>query len=194
MGRLTRPTLTTERIQLEPLTDAHTELLVELDSDPEVLRHIFGRALTREEVVERWMPKRTRADADDRGIGYWAGFARGDGAFLGWWALAVDDDDDQAAELGYRLRRAAWGHGYATEGSRRLLRHAFETVGLARIWADTMAVNTGSRHVLEKLDMRLTRTYVGRWEHPLPGWEQGEVVYGLSRPTERRDAAPARSR
>ena len=45
-----------------------------------------------------------------------------------------------------------------------------------------MAVNTGSRRVMEKLGMRQVRTYVGEWEDPLPGWEQGEVVYELRAP------------
>ncbi|MGA8257619.1 MAG: GNAT family N-acetyltransferase, partial [Nocardioides sp.] len=96
-----RPRLRTERIRLDPLTVEHTELLVELDSDPDVLRYIFGRALSRDEVVDVWMPRRTRTEADARGIGFWVGWHDGD--FLGWWCLSLDDADVDAAELGYRL-------------------------------------------------------------------------------------------
>jgi len=182
VGRLSRPVLTTERLRLEPLTNDHTELLVELDSDPEVLRFVFGRALTRAEVVEDWMPRRTRPDADARGLGYWSGFTRTPmPRFLGWWSLAVDDADPAAAELGYRLRRDAWGLGYATEGARALLSHAFGTVGLGRVWAETMAVNTGSRRVLEKCGLRHVLTEVREWDDPLPGAELGEVVYAVTR-------------
>ncbi|WP_222847603.1 GNAT family N-acetyltransferase [Nocardioides dongxiaopingii] len=178
MGRLTRPTLRTARIVLEPLTLEHTDLLVGLDSDPEVLRHIWGRALSREEVVGTWMARRTRPDADARALGYWVGHDATDepGRFLGWWSLGVDDDPT-TAELGYRLRRDAWGRGYATEGARALLAHAFDTVGLASVWAETMAVNAGSRGVLEKLGLTHVGTEVRRWADPLPGWEQGEVRY-----------------
>ena len=179
MGRLSRPVLTTERLRLEPLTVAHTELLVELDSDPQVLRFIFGRALSREEVVETWMPRRVRPDADARGLGYWVGYA-GD-EWLGWWCLSLDDEDPGAAELGYRLRRTAWGRGYASEGARALLTHAFETVGLHRVWATTMAVNTGSRRVLEAVGLTLDRVEVRTWDDPVPGWEQGEAYYSVSR-------------
>ena len=182
MGGLTtdrRPRLTTERLRLEPLTHDHTELLVELDSDPEVLRHIFGRALSREEVLTERLPGRLRADGPPRGIGYWAGFE--DEVFVGWWCLAVDAEDAGTAELGYRLRRDAWGRGLATEGSRALLDHAFGTIGLHRVWGVTMAVNSGSRAVMEKLGMQLASSYVGDWDDPLPGWEQGEVVYELTR-------------
>ncbi|QZY29566.1 GNAT family N-acetyltransferase [Nocardioides coralli] len=103
-----------------------------------------------------------------------------DGDWLGWWCLAVDETDEAAAELGYRLRRTAWGHGYATEGSRVLLDHAFETLGLQRVWAQTMAVNTRSRGVMERLGMRHVRTYQGEWEDPLPGAWRGEVVYEIT--------------
>lgn len=180
MGRVTRPVLTTERLVLDPLTLDHTEALVALDSDPEVLRFIFGRALTREEVVETWMPKRTRPDADARGLGYWVGHDV-TGTFLGWWCLAVDDADRGAAELGYRLRHDAWGRGYASEGSRVLLEHAFVTLGLDRVWAETMAVNAGSRGVLTKLGLRHVHTEVREWDDPLPGADHGEVTYELDR-------------
>lgn len=166
-GSLSRPVLHTERLRLEPLTHEHTELLVELDSDPEVLRYIFGRALSRDEVVDTYLPRRTRADADARGLGYWAGYA--DDEFLGWWCLGVDDQDAHAAlrdgsslassgtaELGYRLHRSAWGRGYATEGCRALLAHAFDTVGLQRVWATTAVANTGSQRILEKVGLRCT--------------------------------------
>lgn len=174
-----RPRLTTARLTLEPLTDAHADLLVELDSDPEVLRYIFGRALTRDEVVTDHLPRRLRPDGPPRGIGYWAGFE--DGVFVGWWTLAVDDRDADTAELGYRLRRTAWGRGLATEGSRALLDHAFRTLGLPYVWATTMAVNAGSRRVMSRLGMHHVRTDVEEWDDPLPGAEPGEVRYEITR-------------
>jgi RimJ/RimL family protein N-acetyltransferase len=174
-----RPPLTTGRLLLEPLTEAHTEHLVELDSDPEVLRFIWGRALTRTEVVEEFLPRRLSPDAAARGLGWWVGF-EGD-TFVGWWCLEVDSTDDTTAELGYRLRREAWGRGLATEGSWALLDHAFHTLALPRVWAATMAVNTGSRGVMEKLGLHLERTVVEQWDSPLPGAELGEVYYEITR-------------
>ena len=176
---MSRPTLTTERLVLEPLGEQHLDDLVGLDADPAVMRLLTGRAATRAEVVGTWLPRRTRPDADERGIGCWTG--RHEGVFAGWWSLAVDDDDPTAAELGYRLRRTAWGRGLATEGAAALLSHAFGTVGLQRVWAETMAVNTASRRVLEKVGLRHVSTYVGQWDDPIPGWEAGEVVYEVTR-------------
>ena len=176
MGGLTRPTLHTERLRLEPITDGHTDDLVALCADPEVMRFITGRALTRDEVVEEWMPRWTREWP--RGLGYWAAFA-GSG-FVGRLALRPEGAD--AAELGWRLAKSAWGNGYATEGAAALLELARRR-GLVRVWAETMVANVASRRVMERLGMTYERTYVGEWDQPLPGWEQGEVVYAVDATT-----------
>jgi RimJ/RimL family protein N-acetyltransferase len=150
-----RPPLETPRLRLEPLTAEHAELLVALDADPEVMRHLGG-VVTREESLAA-LPRRTDAAADARGLGWWAGFQ--DDVFVGWWCLVIDPDPT-TAELGYRLPRAAWGRGLATEGARALLDHGFETVGLGSVWAATREANHGSRRVLTKSGLRL----LSRWE------------------------------
>lgn len=71
-------------------------------------------------------------------------------------AAMVDRPDAPPGEiavvsLGYRLRASAWGRGYATEGARALVRRAFTELGVSQIVATTMAVNTASRRVLERL-------------------------------------------
>lgn len=69
-----QPTLHTDRLLLVPLADRHLDLSVRLNSDPEVLHHLYGRALGRDEAVathERWL---ARADEVDS-LGYWAAFA-----------------------------------------------------------------------------------------------------------------------
>jgi RimJ/RimL family protein N-acetyltransferase len=166
-------------LRLEPLTVDHAEDLVALDGDAEVMRFLTGRARTRDEVLDEWLPVLTREAGPGGVLGYWAGLA-GD-RFAGWWALNPAPDDERQAELGYRLTRDHWDLGLATEGTRELLRHGFETAGLERIWAQTMAVNTASRRVLERVGMRFARTWVGEWNDPLPGWEQGEVEYEIHR-------------
>jgi RimJ/RimL family protein N-acetyltransferase len=176
-----RPDLHTERLTLRPLTDDDLPHLVALNGDPEVMRFITGRALTPEEVMAD-LPRLTRSE---RGLGLWSGTdAHG---FAGVWFLVPDPDDAAAAEIGWRLPRVSWGRGLAVEGARALLTHAFETVGAERVWAETMAVNARSRAVMERLRMQHTATEVREWEDPVPGWEEGEVVYELTR----KDAAVA---
>ena len=92
----------------------------------------------------------------------------------------------QVRALRPRLRRATWGHGLATEGARALVRHAFDTVGVRRVWAQTMAVNDRSRAVMARAGLRYVRTFHLAFDDPIPGTEHGEVEYEL-----RRDAWPA---
>lgn len=177
-----RPHLSTERIDLTPMTLEHLPLLVELDADAEVLRHILGRARTTQEVHEYWGPICQDAEADAVGLGWWVGWRRDDRDFLGWWDLSPERPVPARpvrAEAGWRLRRRHWRRGFATEGARALLAHGFSTVGLEVVWAETMAVNRASRSVTTKLGMRHSRTDHRVWEDPLPGAEQGEVVYEI---------------
>ncbi|WP_285623488.1 GNAT family N-acetyltransferase [Actinoallomurus iriomotensis] len=140
----------------------HLDLEVLLDSDPEVLRYLAGQPPTRDEVVashERRMALTGKVD----GLGFWLAFVpdskeRGatppaweeEGEFIGLMMLPPahgrdQPDDPTVSDLGYRLVRRYWRQGFASEASRVLLRHAFETVGQSRMIAQTMAVNAGSR-------------------------------------------------
>lgn len=161
------------------LTAADVDALVELDSDPEVMRFLTGgvatpRATVRDEQVPRLLAQYERHP----GLGRWAALDRAGGDFLGWFALDPSEDGTEA-ELGYRLRRSAWGRGLATEGSRALVRYAFDVVGVRRVWAETMAVNERSRRVLAKAGLRHVRTFHLQFDDPIPGTEHGEVEYEL---------------
>ena len=114
-----------------------------------------------------------------RGLGYWAGYEHE--AFVGWWSASSFATDPTVAGLGYRLGRAAWGRGLASEGARAMVRQAFGVPAVERVVASTMAVNVASRRVLERLGFSLVRSWVEEWEEPIPGWEQGEVEYVLGR-------------
>jgi RimJ/RimL family protein N-acetyltransferase len=79
------------------------------------------------------------------------------------------------------LRREAWGAGVATEGSCALIDKAFGELGARRVYATTMAVNLGSRRVMEKAGMRLVRLFYGEWLDRIPGDEHGDVEYAITR-------------
>ncbi|GAA3770393.1 GNAT family N-acetyltransferase [Micromonospora maritima] len=173
--------LETARLTLRRFTMDDVGRLVELDADREVMRFLSNGEPTpagtiRHEVLPRLLGQYGRRP----GLGRWATLDRFTDEFLGW--LALDPSDDGAeAELGYRLRRSAWGHGLATEGARALVRHAFETVGVRRVWAQTMAVNDRSRAVLARAGLRWVRTFHLTFDDPIPGTEHGEVEYELRR-------------
>ena len=179
------PVIHTARLRLVPLADEHLELEVELDADPEVLRYISGRAHTRVEV-ERSHSERMALGRKVPGLGYWIAFAADGGEFVGLMMLppahGPDQPDDlSVADLGYRLVRKHWRRGLATEASLALLRHAFDTVGVRRVIAQTMAVNAASRGVMTAAGLTYVRTYHPEFADPLPGTEQGEVEYEITR-------------
>ena len=177
--------LHTERVTLVPLADEHLPLEVELDSDPEVMRYITGRACSPEEVEQAHRRRLAAADEVPE-LGFWVGFV-GD-EFVGWWILRPPNGPDQPkvageADLGYRLLRRHWRRGYAGEGARELIRYGFEDVGLNRIFAQTMAVNAASRARMAAVGMSFSRAFVSGepYEDPIPGAEDGEVEYEITR-------------
>jgi RimJ/RimL family protein N-acetyltransferase len=118
-----------------------------------------------------------RASRDHR----WYATDRSSGSFIGWFALDPSTSGDGALELGYRLRRQAWGRGFATEGASALVAVAFAPLGAERVWAQTMTVNTASRRVLERCGLRYVRTFHLAWPDPIAGTELGDVEYELLR-------------
>jgi len=178
-----RPFLETERLILRQFTSSDVDHLVELDSDPEVMRHLTGgRPTPREAVEAKVLPGFLEFHRRIEGYGYFAAVDRANREFLGWFHLRPQSDDPPGTvELGYRLRRAAWGKGYATEGSRALIHKGFAELGVARVYARTMAVNIRSRRVMERSGLRYVRTFHQQWDEPLPGAEHGEVEYALDR-------------
>lgn len=181
--------LETDRLLLRRLTAADEDDLVLLDSDPEVMRFLTGGVPTpRAEIRDQVLPRLLAYYSQGNDFGFWAAVERLTGAFIGWFhfrphpgGTAVDGSDGPGIELGYRLRRAAWGKGYATEGCRALIRKGFAELGVERIYAETMTVNQASRRVMEKSGLSYVRTFHQDWPDAIPGSEHGEVEYALTR-------------
>lgn len=175
--------LETSRLRLRRFTMADVDLLVDLDSDPEVMHFISGGVpTTRSEIAEVVLPYWLRFHASSDVVGFWAAESRASGDFLGWFHLRPrEGGPPDELELGYRLRRDAWGTGLATEGSRALIDIAFANAGAARVVAETMAVHGASRRVMEKAGMRHVRTFHADWPYRIPGDEHGDVEYAIDR-------------
>ena len=170
--------LESERLTLRRFTPADVEALVELDSDPEVTFFITGGTPEfAPPMLDAWL----RAYLRWPGYGTFAAIERASGEFVGWFHLRPEAGHGDEPELGYRLRRSAWGRGLATEGSRALIELAFRELGASRVWATTMSVNVASRRVMEKAGMRQVRTFHAEWPYPIPGDEQGDVEYEITR-------------
>lgn len=176
--------LRTARLDLLDFTADDADLLVELDADAEVMHHITGGLPTpRDEVVTDILPAFLAYPRRyPQGYGFWKAVERSTGEFVGWFHLRPGDGHPvDEPELGYRLRRSAWGRGLATEGSRALVDAAFERMGARRVVAETMVVHTASWRVMEKAGLRLARTFHADWPYPIPGDELGDVEYAITR-------------
>jgi RimJ/RimL family protein N-acetyltransferase len=184
--------LETPRLRLRRFGPDDLDRLVGLDSDPEVMRYItYGVPTSREryesEILPRWLALYEASPL----LGYWAAELRDGGEFVGWFHLRPDRFDAGEQELGYRLRRSAWGQGYATEGGRALVAHGFERVGAAKISARTLRANRGSRRVMEKCGLAYECDFVYP-EDVLAGRPEGEraaVKYSITRSSWRPPAA-----
>lgn len=176
---MTLPTLRTDRLVLEPVGPHHLPLLVALNSDAAVMEFILGRAATSEETEQEWHERLTLRTDAEQGLGYWIGFDSGE--LVGWWGASYHRKRPEVAVLGWRVRRERWRQGFGVEGGTAVRDQAFTAPGIQLVAAATMAVNTGSRRVMERLGMSYARTLVTKRHDPLPGSEQGEVVYELTR-------------
>jgi len=174
--------LETERLVLREFVRSDVDHLVELDSDADVMHLITaGRPTPRreieDEVLPAWLGYYYQRSAH---LGFWAVDDKATGQFLGWFHFRPGDGhSDDEPELGYRLRRSAWGKGLATEGCRALIDKGFAEHGVQRVLAETLVVHTASRRVMEKSG--LIRVFHADWPYRIPGDEHGDVEYALTR-------------
>ena len=150
-------TLQTDRLTLRMLRQADFAAYAEMCANPEVMRYIGdGQTLARPlawrnlaMMVGHWSL---------RGYGLWAAEERSSWVLvgrIGFW----NPEGWPGFELGWMLRRASWGRGYATEGARALIRKGFAELGVQRVYATTYQDNLASRRVMEKAGLTLVRTY-----------------------------------
>lgn len=176
--------LETERLLLRAWIDEDAEPFAALCADPEVMRY-FPETLSRQEsdaLVGRCIEKQAR-----HGFGMAPVEEKTTGEFLGFVGLnrpeyALPLPFDPCVEIGWRLRRSAWGKGYASEAARGWLRFGFETIGLDEIVAFTIPDNLPSQQVMTRIGM--TRDLDGDFLHPLLPKEHPvapHVLYRLTR-------------
>jgi RimJ/RimL family protein N-acetyltransferase len=143
--------LQTERLGFRPWSESDIELAAALWSDPEVTRFIGG-PYSRERVQER-LSKEIAAWRFDR-IQYWPIFLLSTGEHVGCCGLRPKKPEEKILELGFHLRPAHWGFGYASEAARAVVGYAFRTLGARGLFAGHNPANEASRRLLKKLGFR----------------------------------------
>lgn len=152
----------TDRMLLRRWRDADREPFAAMNADPEVTEHLQG-PLSRERSDD--FLDRIEAHWNDHGWGLWAAEVPGRAPFIGYVGLwPADYLTSGMVEVGWRLAREHWGHGYATEAALEALRFGFTDVGLDEIVSFTVPQNVRSRRVMERIG--LIRDPSGDFDHP----------------------------
>lgn len=144
----------TERLVLREFSPADAPALLELNSDPEVLRYTGNYPFKNLEEVHAFI-----RDYDQYrlyGYGRWSVLWKETGEHIGWCGLKYRTDRKET-DLGYRFRKKWWGKGIATEAAKASLQVGFESCGLERIIGNAMKENAASIRVLEKIGMTFFR-------------------------------------
>ena len=155
--------ISTERLVLRQWTEADREPWAELNADP-IVMEFFPATLAREESDRAFDLFHARIERD--GFGWFAAERIDTGELIGMIGLADQPDGlpiSPCLEIGWRLKKDAWGHGFATEGARAALDFAFNTLGRDEVVSFTSLLNERSYRVMERLHMqRMPQTF----EHP----------------------------
>jgi ribosomal-protein-alanine N-acetyltransferase len=166
----------TTRLVLRDWREEDRTPFAALNADPVVMEH-FPSVLTRAEsdgLLDRL-----------RGSNLWAVETKHDCSFIGFigtWSPHFAAHFTPCTEVAWRLARAAWGNGYATEGAREACAFAFDRLGLDEIVSFTVPANVRSRRVMERLGM--THSAADDFDHPLLARDhplRRHVLYRLRR-------------
>lgn len=176
--------LLTERLVLRSWRPEDLTAFAVMNADPEVMEH-FPATLSPDRSDE--LAGAFQAHIEAEGWGAWAVERRDSGEFIGFAGLVpvrFQADFTPAVEVGWRLARRHWGHGFATEAGRASLGFGFGTLGLERVVSFTAVTNLRSESVMRRIGMRR----VAEFTHPnVPGHSplRRHVLYAADAP--RRD-------
>ena len=157
-------TIHTGRLLMRRWRDADRYPYAAMNADPEVMRY-FPAHLRPDRAASDASIDRMEALFDRQGFGLWALELADTGEFLGFTGLNPMPEGVPGAggmEVGWRLARRAWHHGYATEAATAAVGVAFDGAGLDELWSITAVLNTPSQAVMRRIGM----TRYADFEHP----------------------------
>lgn len=143
----------TARLILRPWIEKDRQRFAGMSADPVAMEHLLP--LAGPEETDGWIDRQL-AHLAKHGFCFWAVEGKESGDFVGAIGLlriGYEAHFTPAVEVGWRVSRPFWGRGYASEAAAASIRFGFEVLGLPEIVANTVAQNTRSRRVVEKLGM-----------------------------------------
>ena len=183
--------LSTPRLWLRQWRPSDLPPFAAMNADPPVMEFLPGCLSPAESDL---LARRCESEIARQGWGLWAAELRESGAFIGFVGLSVPSFEaafTPCVEIGWRLERASWGKGLATEAGRECLRFAFESLVLEEVVSFTVPLNRRSRAVMERLGM--SRDAAGDFDHPrIPAGHplRRHVLYRLGREDWRLASSP----
>ncbi len=159
----------TDRLLLREFQLNDIDGFYELDSDPEVHRYLGNKPVQDKDFLVQVI-KTVQQQYIDNGIGRWSVIEKSTGEFVGWSGLKLNKDtiNNQINfyDLGYRIKRKLWGHGYATESAMAALNYGFSNLNANIIYANTHFNNSASERVLLKCGLSYVENFLeDRVEH-----------------------------
>ncbi len=159
--------LETERLILRDFVKEDWGRVLEYQSDPLYLRYNKWTERTPEaaqEFVGWFLDQQIQTPRIKYQL---AVVLKSNNQLIGNCGVRMEKASDVEANIGYELNPQHWNYGYATEAAHAIVDFGFQHFGVHRIWADLVADNAGSAHVLEKLGMKLEgrlreKTYLKR--------------------------------
>lgn len=152
----------TPRLILRQWQDSDTAPFIQMCADDDVMRY-FLKKLNVEEAAA--FMQRLRDAIETRGWGLYAVELKTTGEFIGFIGLHVHSPEFEIAdapEIGWRLLAQYWHQGYATEGAKAVLKHAFRNLRLDKVISFTACINMPSERVMQRIGMDKIREF----EHP----------------------------
>jgi RimJ/RimL family protein N-acetyltransferase len=151
-----------ERLGFRNWINSDLKELAEINSDPEVMEH-FPSTLNEKETED--LLQRLIKHYDEKGYTYYATEILKTGELIGFIGLAYQTyktEFSPATDIGWRLKKSAWGKGYATEGAKRCLEYAFNELKINKIFSICTINNNKSENVMKKIGM----IKKGEFNHP----------------------------
>ena len=151
-----------ERLGFRNWTEKDLTEFSKINADMAVMEH-FPKSLTQKETSEYIV--RLQNHYQENGYTYFATEILKTGEFIGFIGLAYQEyktDFTPATDIGWRLKKSAWGNGYATEGAKKCLEFGFNKLNLDKIISVFTEKNTKSEHVMKKIGMKK----IGKFNHP----------------------------
>ena len=155
--------LQTKRLLLRDIREEDAQAMFEMDSDTEVHRYLGNQPVASVKEVEEVI-RYIQQQYKEHGIGRWAVVEKDTGEFVGWCGLKLIKEEvnghSHFYDLGYRFLKKYWGRGYATETALASIEYGFSTMHLEEICAMADINNSVSNHVLQKIGMTRTGTFL----------------------------------